>query len=293
MAWHEEEVCKEIETLTDGRIKLTLFTGGELIPSDEILHAVAAGTCELAKGYSSYFSELGVANIDCGLPMAWSNGQQATLFYDQSGYHELAEESYAEAGVHYIGPAFAAPYALLTKEPVRSLDDLREMKIRATSGPAKMFTNLGVATVYLPGEELYLNLSTGVIDGCLYGGAIEYEELSLNEVATYFLTDYILSPLVDCVFINPNVWDGLSEDLKLIIEDETYYERWRYWSWVLNSEYSKRAELFTLTSLPAEDMAELTEAAMTVWDEEAAKSSLNAQAVEILKDLNRTLGRIE
>lgn len=293
MAWHEEEVCKEIEILTNGRIKLTLFTGGELIPSEEICHAVAAGTVQLAKGYSSYFSELGVANIDCGLPMAWSDGQQATLFYDQSGYHELAEQSYAEAGVHYIGPAFAAPYALLTKEPVRSLDDLRRMKIRATSGPAKMFNKLGVATVYLPGEELYLNLSTGVIDGCLWGGAIEYEEMSLHEVATYFLTDYILSPLVDCVIVNPDVWNELPDDLKLIIENEFYYERWRYWGWVLNQEFSKRAELFTLTSLPAEDLAELTVAAMAVWDEEAAKSDLNAQAVALLKDLNKMLGRIK
>jgi len=291
--WAEEEFCDRIERLTDGRIKLTPFAGGELIPSEELLHAVAAGTVEIGHGYSSYFAELGVANIDCGLPMAWSNGQAASILWDQLGYQALAEESYAEAGVHYLGPTFAAPYHILTTKPVNSLNDLRKMKIRATAGFAKMFDKLGVANVYLPGEELYLNLSTGVIDGVLWGGASDYQMLSLDEVAEYYLISPMNEPNADGMFVNPDAWDKLPDDLKLILETETYYQRWRYWLKTLNDEFSVRQEIFNLTSLPAEDVAEMTEAAMVVWDEEAAKSALNAEAVELLKDLNRTLGRIK
>jgi len=291
--WAEEEFVDRIERMTDGRLKFTLFAGAELLPSAEILHAVSAGTVEIGHGWPGYYEELGVANIDAGLPMAWSSGQEATLFWDELGYQELAEESYAATGVHYIGPTFAAPYHVLTKEPVNSLDDLRKMKMRAAGGFAKMFDKLGVSTVYLPGEEMYLNLSTGVIDGCLWGGASDYKMLSLNEVATYYLTTPMNEPNTDCVVVNPDAWNKLPDDIKLILETEVYYQRWNYWTRTLHDEYSVRAELFELTSLPAEDIAELTEAAMAVWDEEAAKSALNAQAIELLKELNRTVGRIK
>src|SRR5690625_6195823 len=59
---------------------------------------------------------------------------------------------------------------------------------------ARVLEGFDVPTVFLPAEELYVGLSTGVIDGVLYGGPLEYEQLKLNEVAKHYTTLNLLYP---------------------------------------------------------------------------------------------------
>ena len=219
----------------------------------------------------------------------------AQLIWEKMGFRELLVDAYAEHGIHYIGPVFAAPYALISKEPVNSLDDLREMKVRCGPGAAKVLAGLDIPTVYLSPGEMYLGLTTGTIDAVLWGGAVEYEQMGFFEVAPYYCTSALNVPLADCLLINLDVWSGLSDDLKAGIELSTSQASLRYWTWVFQEESRKQAELRAeghLTSLPSEDMAALTEAALVFWDELASISPRNAQAIEILKEMARIEGRL-
>lgn len=137
------------------------------------------------------------------------------------------------------------------------------MKLRSGGGSAKMFNKLGVATVSMPPEDIYLALSTGVVDGALYGGAFEYKTMKFTEVAKYYNTTSIVNPLVDNFIINQKLWGKLPADLKAIVKSAARQARWDYYNSVMGAEYDIRATDYAgkLTSFPEDDVVKLTAAA--------------------------------
>lgn len=290
----DKNFAKNVEAMSNGRIKITVFAGGELVASSNILKSVKAGMIDIAHGTGSYFSELKIGNIEAGLPMGWQNAVEAELLFEQMGLQELVAAEYAKYGVHYISPTYAAPYNILAKTPLNSVDDLKKVKLRAIGGPSKMLNKVGCATVYLPPEDMYLALSTGQIDGVLYGGAFEYQTMKFYEVAKYYNKTSVVNPLVDSIFINQKLWNSLPDDLKAIIKTAARQARWDYYTWILSKEYSLVETVFKdATNFSEADVEKLTAAAVEVWDEEGAKSPECAKAVELVKKLNRTMGRLK
>ncbi|HDR15897.1 MAG TPA: hypothetical protein ENN79_10535 [Desulfobacteraceae bacterium] len=295
MAESFRNMAKNIETMSAGRIKVTVFAGGELVSSSDVLKAVRAGTLQMAMGSPYHYEEMKTAGIEAGMPMTWANAVEAEVLWENMGFGEMVSQAYDGAGVHYLGPIWAAPYAITTKSPVSGLADLQKMKLRATSGPAKMFKKLGVTTVYMKPEEMYLALSTGQIDGVLYGGAAEYAEMSFQEVAPYYCSTYILNPITDAIFINKKLWERLPEDLKEVIKAAAYKARWEYYTWAMGEEFKAQDTVYKgkITAFGADDVAKLTEAAQEIWEAEAKASPLAAQMVDKVKALLRSVGRLK
>ena len=287
--------AKNLETMSGGRIKTQVFTSGELVSSSDTLKATAAGLIDIAQGSGYHYSELEGATIQAGMPMSWQSAVETEVLWFEMGFNELVAKTFEKQNVHYLGPIFLSPYAITTKEPVNSLDDLAKMKIRATSGPSKMFKKLGISAVYLKSEEMYLALSTGQIDGVLWGGATDYNGLKLMEAAPYYCQTYIMNPIVDALFINPATWNKLPADLKRIVEMAAHQASWDYQTWSMNGEYSLLKTNYggKVTNLPAEDVVKLTAAAQELWEEEAAKSELSKQMVDKVKELLRNVGRLK
>ncbi|GAJ07686.1 unnamed protein product, partial [marine sediment metagenome] len=236
---------------------------------------VGDGTLEMGVGFGAYWpGMIDVGIIESGLATAWANYGQALYFWYGKGFGDLVREAYAEHNVHYICPEFGSDYELLTKGPVSSLDDMKGLKIRATASTAAILEKFDIATVYLPPEELYVSLATGVIDGVIYGGAFDYENLKLQEVASYYTKILLLNPgYVDNHFVNMDAWNALPEDLQRIVEIATWYlaDDFHRFAEVGNYETLGK-ELFATASLPPEDGARLVAASQDAWDEEAAKS---------------------
>jgi TRAP-type C4-dicarboxylate transport system substrate-binding protein len=170
---------------------------------------------------------------------------------------------------------------------------LRKLKIRAIGGSAKMLNSLGVATVSLPLEDIYLALSTGQIDGVLFGGANEYKMMKFYEAAKFYISNPILDPIIDSYFINKKTWESLPESLQEILTLAATDAGLKHYDPVWEAEYTMVDSLFDkVTSLPADDAQKLTGAAIAVWDEEAERSPANAEAIKMIKELNRMVGRL-
>nr|WP_319396169.1 TRAP transporter substrate-binding protein DctP [uncultured Desulfobacter sp.] len=278
--------------MSNGRLDITVFAGGTLTSPDNILKAVKAGMVDVGQGSGSYYSELKIGNTEIGLPMAWKNQSEAQLLYKGLGFEQIIADAYQANGVHYLGSAPAATYHILTKKPVSSIEDLKKMKIRAIGGAAKMLNKVGVATVNVKSSEMYLALTTGQIDGILFGGALDYKSMKLNEVAGYYNATPIVDPIMDSFMINPKVWKSLPEDLQTILECAALRAGLEYYDDILKEEYLLRDKAFKeITHFSKEDVAALQQAALTVWDEEATRGEDVKKAVELIKQLNRLVNK--
>src|SRR5699024_8106177 len=203
---------------SDGSMRIQYFRGGELVDSDQFVEATAGGTIDVAYGVGSYWpGQVDIANVEAGLPGAWTSADEAREGFEQ--LNPILEEAYEEKGVKLIGRGFGSNYDLLTKEPVDSLEDVKGAKVRATGQMAKVLDDFDVNTVFLPAEELYVGLSTGVIDGVLYGGPVEYEQLKFDEVATNYTFLNLLNPgWTDTIIVNAKVWDKMSDSQQEILK---------------------------------------------------------------------------
>ncbi len=291
-----ETFAQQVKQASDGRLEITLFSGGELVPNEQLLAATGGGLIEMAYGHGAYWAgNFDLGRIEAGLPLAWTSLDDVRYLWGELGFGDMLDEAYAERGVHYLTPVFGGPYELLSKEPVESLDDMREIKIRATSTLAEVLDPLGVPTVYLPPEELYVAMSTNAIGGVIYGGAFDYELLKLQETAEHYTELGLLYPgYVDNLLVNQRAWDQLPEDLKTVVSLAARDLARRHHDWFeAGTRNTLQKDFFVQHSLPDEDVKQLTESAQALWDEEAARSDRNAKAIEMLRDMATTSGRLQ
>lgn len=286
---------KEVHQASDGRLRITTFTGGELVPNDQLLKATGSGVIEMSYGYGGYWAgAVDLALIESGLPSMWTSLDEAkSLWFDQ-GLNELLVEAYAEHKVRYMTPSFGGDYDLLSKTPVTSLDDMKKIKIRATANVSAVLDKFDIPTVYLPPEEFYTSMSTNTISGIIYGGAFDYEQLKLHETAKHYTKLSLLTPgFVENILVNQKAWDALPKDLQEILDTSVKRLAENHYKW-LNDGTTKTlaSSIFEVHTLDAKDVAKLTTASQELWEEQAKVSERNAKAVKMIKDLAASNGRL-
>lgn len=284
----------QVKKLTGGKVEVQVFTGGELVGSGNILKSVRNGMIDIGHGMGHHFTERKSGQLESGLPMSWMSPVEADVIYERRGLKKLVGDDYAKLGVVYLGPTWAAPYNILSKQPIRSLDDMRKMKIRAVGAAAKMLSQLGVNVVNLPPEDIYMALTTGQIDGVVYGSPAEYKENKFYEAANWINVTPLIDPITDTLIINKKTWEKLPPDIRAAIQAAADETRWAYYIWGADESLKALKEVFQgkTTTFSAEDQKELVKAAEKIWEEEAQKSEDAGAGVEVLKDFARSSGRL-
>ena len=283
-----------VKEMSGGTLRIQYFRGGELVASDQFADAVSKGTLDIVHGHGGYWSgQVDIGNIEAGLPGAWASVDEAKALFESPEVDALLTEAYAEAGTVFLGKGYGHNYDLLTKEPVTSLEDLKTRKIRATSNVAKVLDHFGIATVYLPAQELYIGMSTGVIDGAIYGGPVEYEQLKLHETAQHYTFLNMLMPgWTETFLANPAKWDSLSDEHKEILNVAIAQFADDIHQWLADGNAGVAEGTFEYATLPEADSKELTKASQGVWAEEAARSDRNKALVDALIANAKAQGRL-
>ncbi|NDW54496.1 TRAP transporter substrate-binding protein [Aliiroseovarius sp. PrR006] len=283
-----------VKDMSDGSLRIQYFRGGELVASDQFADAAAKGTIDIVHGTGGYWSgQIDVGNIEAGLPGAWASVDEAKTLFESPEVDKLLTEAYAEAGTVYLGKGYGHNYDLLTKDPVTSLEDLKTRKIRATSNVAKVLNAFGIPTVYLPAQELYIGMSTGVIDGAIYGGPVEYEQLKLHETAqNYTFMNMLMPGWTETFLANPEMWEKLSDEHKQILKTAIGQFADDIHQWLDDGNKGVAEGTFEYATLPDADSKALTEASQAVWAEEAARSDRNKALVDALIANAKAQGRL-
>lgn len=114
----------------------------------------------------------------------------------------------------YMGGATSSINMSLCTKPVRTLDELKGMKIRVSHAVvSRLFTELGATPVSFPANESYEALSQGVVD-CTQLSLPELTNMSLADVVKAVTVDLPggLSSNVAVNNINLDAWRKLNDD---------------------------------------------------------------------------------
>jgi len=295
--WRTEMYEEMIEEMSGGRIQIESFSSGEFVPMAQAHEALVAGALDIAITSGAYYSDwLPLGAVESGLPFGTTvPGVDVYIPFWEMGLLDLCREAYAQKGIYFLAPIDSGPYALIATEPTRNLSDLRKLRIRATSVTAKALDSVGVSTVYLPPEECYTGLATGTIDGIILGAAALYRDNKIYEVAKYYVQPPVMSSFICNILINLELWESLPPDLQSIFQIASYqFNQYLCYSYIFD-EYEALEEMgrqgLKIVNLDEETVAELTQAAVPLWDE-LGTDPMAARGVEIWKEWFKLQGKM-
>lgn len=206
----------EVEKRSGGRIQITVHPGGTLTKADQCWQGVISGVSDLGMSCFAYTPGRFPLLEAIDLPLGWPDGMTATRVATAlaAKYNPAEIQGAKLLYIHAHGPGILA-----TKKPVRSLEDLKNMKIRGTGLSAGIATALGATAVGMPQPETYDALQKGVVDGTFC--PIEtLKGWKQGEVISY-ITDTKAIGYTTAMFVamNQKTWEALPADLQRLIEE--------------------------------------------------------------------------
>jgi TRAP-type mannitol/chloroaromatic compound transport system substrate-binding protein len=215
------DLAKRITDMSGGRLKIQVFGAGELIPAFEGFDAVRAGTVEMNHANSYFwtgktFAAQYFTAVPFGLNFQGMNG----WLYDGGGI-DLWNEVYAPFGM--VAMPCGNTGVQMTgwfKKEIKSVADLKGLKMRIPGLAGKVYANLGVDVKVLPGGEIFPALERGVIDAAEFVGPYQDRRLGLHKAAKYYYTTgWHEAATVSELLINKAAWDKLPKDLQAIVSN--------------------------------------------------------------------------
>lgn len=208
------EFARLVEERTDGRIKIEVFTGGQLGGDEQaILEQVQFGAIDFTRANFAPMTEFAPILNLLQMPYLFTDADHMHKVIDSEIGTELL--SSVEAG-NFVGLAL---YDAGTRNfynsvrPIKTVEDMKGLKIRTTQSQliVDMVEALGASATPMAFGEVYSSLQTGVIDGA-ENNWVSYDQNSHYEVAKYISLDGHTAP-PEILVCSKMVFDKLSRKI--------------------------------------------------------------------------------
>ncbi|MGH6915589.1 MAG: TRAP transporter substrate-binding protein, partial [Geminicoccales bacterium] len=210
----------DVNIMSEGRLDITLFAAGELVPPFESLDAVQQGAADMAHGTPYYWVGKSKAlNYFTTIPFGLSATELAAWLEFGDG-KKLWEEVYAPFGVK---PFYAGSSGVQAggwfRDPIETVEDLSGLKFRIAGLGGEVMRRLGVNVVLLPPGEIMPALTSGAIDAAEWIGPWNDRAFGLYRVAKYYYVPAFHEPGPGLeIIVNRAKYEALPKDLQKIIE---------------------------------------------------------------------------
>ncbi len=279
--------AKEIEKRTDGRVKITVYPGGTLTKAPQCYEGVVNGVSDIGMSCFAYTRGRFPLLEGIDLPLGYPDGLTATRVATAMARKYQPEEI---ADVHMLYVHAHGPGILASKKPVRSLEDLKGLKVRATGLSSKIVKSLGGTPVAMSQSETYEALQKGVVDAtfCPIETLKGWKQAEVIEAVTD--TSAIGYTTAMFVAMNRKKWDALPADIQKIfteVSDEWVDRHGRAWDQADEEGRQYVEELGRpIIALSPDEQARWKAAVQPILDDYKAKTAeQNLPGEEFLSDI--------
>jgi TRAP-type transport system periplasmic protein len=221
-----KEFADEIRKRTGGRVDISYYAGGALLTASKMATGVSSGIADIGLAHCGYsrgrFPMMELMELPIGSPSAYVSTHVANDFYEKfkprewDGYVPLMFSTSPPAVLQTIG------------KPVRTLEELKGMKIRGTGRIGDLVKTLGAVPMPIEMVDLYESLRRKVIDGN-FGPMEQLKGFKIGELIRYTTTCWkIGTSYTFYLVMNKNRYNALPADIKKIFQETAYdyREKW-------------------------------------------------------------------
>jgi TRAP-type C4-dicarboxylate transport system substrate-binding protein len=205
---------EEVEKRTNGRVTVDTFPGGTLLGAKNMMDGVIAGQAKVGNLCMAYQPGRFIVTNATSLPLGIPNARVGSLVL----WDLWAKYQPDEFGkVKVLAMFTTAPTNIMSKVPVRTLEDIKGLDLRASGGAAQILAAWGANPVGMPMPATVEALQKGVVKG-LYSSLEVMKDFKFAETCKYVtLTDTVIYPFA--VVMNMNEWNSLPKDVQKILDD--------------------------------------------------------------------------
>lgn len=291
----------QITAVTNGRVQIDPYYSESLIKGIYAWDATKIDITDMAWVFHGYWADNTPLSNVISLPfLPFTSARQASGIYWKlyQKYPTLRNE-YKDN--HVLLMWASTPYFLVTsKKQVRTLDDLKGLKIRVPTGPpVAIIKAIGAIPVTIGMPDTFLYLQKGVIDGIATSWEIliSYRQYTL-------VNNYTFVPLFTVYFtqvINNSIWNSLPTNVQDQINSVSSLQGSLFWGENMfdsaasagRNEVKKQGSDIVEYNLPADEMNKFFQiAGLPLWND-WIKQMIDSGHPEAQDILNTTLELIK
>jgi TRAP-type C4-dicarboxylate transport system substrate-binding protein len=283
-----EEWKKKVEARTGGKVSIDTYPGGTLLKAKAMMDGVIAGTADIGCLCMAYQPGRFVVTNATALPIGFPNATVGSLvLWDL--YKKYNPKAFGKVKV--LTMFTTAPSNIMSKVPIRNLDDIKGVPLRASGGAAQILKAWGANQVGMPMPETPEALQKGVVKG-LFSSLEVMMDFKFAELCKFVtVTNTVIYPFA--VVMNEAKWNSLPKDVQKVMGDLSIEQaRWtgNYMDDHVKDSiaWSKKAQNVEVITLSKEEMGKwnkLLEPITDKWIKSSQEKGIPGK--KIVKDLRK------
>jgi len=209
--------CNVVKTRTKGKVEITYFGGGTMLNPVKMYDGIVTGIADIGQSHIQYtrgrFPVTEVFDLPLGFPSGWVATQVSYDFYNK-----FKPKEWNDVEVFYLSTS--GPLIIQTiNKPIKTLEDIKGVKIRATGQLSDVIAALGGLPIPLQMPDVYDSLRRGVIEGTTVDlSTLKFWKFA--EVVKYVTSMWRLGTGITFYWvISKDKWDKIPADIQKIIKE--------------------------------------------------------------------------
>jgi len=208
----------DVEKQTQGRVTFKFYPGGVMGSDKSVMRKIRVGQLHGGAVTSGVLGDIYPDSQIYSFPLLFENYDE--INHVRARFDAKLIENLEKKGFIAFGLSDGGLVYLMTNEPVRAIEDLRNKKIWVPEGDEitrAVFVDMGITPIQLPVSDVYTGLQTGLIDtvGISPIGALAFQW----HTKTRFLTDNPLMYLSGVLIVSKNAFSKLKPGDQAIVRD--------------------------------------------------------------------------
>lgn len=215
-----ERFAEQVKAMSQGRLNIQVFAGGEYVRPLEVFDAVSQGRAECGSAASYYWAKkIPAAQWFSTVPFGLK-AQEMNTWISFGGGGKLWEEIYAPFDVipMLAGNTGVQMGGWFNKE-IKTIEDFSGLKMRIPGLGGRVLQEVDAQVVLLPGSDIYQALEKGDINATEWIGPYHDKQMGFHRITKYYYAPGWHEPgtAFEMTF-NRHAYDRLSSDLKDIVK---------------------------------------------------------------------------
>ncbi|HBX55843.1 TRAP transporter substrate-binding protein [Pseudomonas sp. UBA2684] len=214
-----ENLGKKLDAATNGEISYRMYAGGVLGSEKEVVEQTQIGAVQLTRVSLGTVGPV-VPDVNVfNMPFIFRDHAHMRAVIDGDVGQEILDKI-TESEFNMVGLAWmdGGTRNIYTKKPVRTLEDLKGMKIRVMGNPLFIDTlnAMGANGIAMDTGEIFSALQTGVIDGAENNPPTMLEHNHYRNANYYSLTGHLILP--EPLMMSKTTWEKLTPEQQALVK---------------------------------------------------------------------------
>jgi tripartite ATP-independent transporter DctP family solute receptor len=284
-----ENIGKKLSDATKGRVTVAMYPSMQLGGEKEAIEQAQVGAIAFARvsvgALGPVVDDLNVFN----LPYVFRNTTHMQHVIDGPIGQELLDKV-TNSGKGLIGLCWmdaGARNFYDTKKPIKTMADLKGMKIRVMGNPmfVEMANSMGANGIAMGYDQVFTSLQTGVVDGAENNPPSFVFDNHYQVAKFYTVDEHLIVP--EMVVMSKKIYDSMSKDDQALVvkyAKEAQQEERKLWDVYEKQAMDKAAAAgITITQVSAADKKVFQDAVKPVWDKYGPKYADMVKRIQDVK----------